>query len=215
MVQEILIGIVRLYKDILSSIPPHISDVVNASILLILIILYSIFTWKFYRSLSKKDIIKLNLSKYNTLKHPFFYKLVAAMFYFVEYIILMPVLIFFWFAILSLVILVLSNELVINQVLMVSAAMVAGVRILSYYEEDLSKDLAKMFPFTMLAIFILNPSFFSVDRVVSNIGEIGNLMTSIFYFLILIISLEILLRIIDLIIGVSIKGKEFVEANEG
>lgn len=187
------------YGTLQSTIPSQYSPVVSLLIFSILIAIYSIFTWKFYRYLSKKNLIKLNLAKYNTSRHPVFSKIFGVMLYFLQYIIILPFLIFFWFGVLALIILLLSEELTINQVIVVSAAIVAAIRILAYYEEDLSKDLAKMFPFTVLAIFILSPGFFSLERVITNLSQIPTLITNIFYFLAFIIILEVTLRILDLI----------------
>ncbi len=125
----------------------------------------------------------------------------------IEYIIIMPALIFFWFSILALIILILSENLGIGQVLMVSAAMVATIRILSYYEEDLSRDIAKIFPFTILAIFILNPQLFSIERITTNLALVPDLFVKIIYFLILIVAIELLLRVLDL-------GMRFMFSNE-
>jgi hypothetical protein len=125
----------------------------------------------------------------------------------IEYIIIMPALIFFWFSILALIILILSENLGIGQVLMVSAAMVATIRILSYYEEDLSRDIAKIFPFTILAIFILNPRLFSIGRKTTNLALVPDLFVKIIYFLILIVAIELLLRVLDL-------GMRFMFSNE-
>ncbi len=187
------------YNNLQSAIPSQYSPIVSLLVFSILIAIYSIFTWKFYRYLSKKNLIELNLAKYNTSNHPIFSKLFGVILYFLQYIIILPFLIFFWFAVLALIILILSEELGINQVIIVSAAIVAAIRILAYYEEDLSKDLAKMFPFTVLAIFILSPGFFSLERVITNLAQVPALVTNIFYFLVFIIILEIILRILDLI----------------
>ncbi len=194
-------GFSSSYKSMLGSLPGHYADLVNIFVFSILIALYSIFTWKFYRFISKKDLLDLNLARYNKVSHPFFRKGLAIVLYFAEYIIILPFLIFFWFAVLALVILLLSEELVINQVLIVAASIVAAIRMLSYYEEDLSMDLAKMFPFTMLVIFILSPSFFSLERIITNLSNIPSLVINIYYFLILIVGLEVILRLIDLTVG--------------
>jgi len=52
----------------------------------------------------------------------------------------------------------------------------------------------------------LNPQFFSLDRVINQLGMIPELFSEIIYFLILIISLELILRMIDLLINLGNKG---------
>lgn len=211
MVNWVVSSLISFYDSLISSLPAQYADMIIVFIFAALISFYAIFTWKFYRFLSKKDLIDINLSRYNTLTQPFFKKLLAAGLYLIEYIIVLPFLIFFWFGVLAILILVLSEELLINQVVIVAAAMVAAIRMLSYYEEDLSKDLAKMFPFTILAIFILSPGFFSLERVLTNLIEIPNFIGNILSFLVLIIGLELILRILDLLKNLLISEKDSVE----
>lgn len=203
---EFVGGLSSGYHELTQSLPVEYSSLLNVFIFAILIALYSLFTWKFYRSLSKKDLLNLNLAQYNRTIHPFTNKFFAIILYLIEYIVILPFLIFFWFAVLSFIILILSEELMASQVIIVSAAMVGAIRILSYYEEDLSKDLAKIFPFTILAIFIVSPSFFSLERIISNLIEIPLFFKSIILFLALIIIIEIILRVIDMIINLFRSG---------
>ncbi|RZD30538.1 hypothetical protein CXT76_02360 [Candidatus Parvarchaeota archaeon] len=205
--QTFLNGIITGYESLTNSLPDKYASLLNVFIFAILISFYAIFTWKFYRYLSKKDLISLNLNRYNRTKHPFLNKFLAVIFYLVEYIIILPIWIFIWFAVLSLLILTLSETTQsLNSIIILSAAMVGAIRILSYYEEDLSKDLAKIFPFSLLTLFLLNPQFFSLDRVIRQLGMIPELFSEIIYFLILIISLELILRMIDLLINLGNKG---------
>ena len=212
-IADFLSGFVDGYSDLFTVLPEEYFSLVNVFIFAVLISLYAVFTWKFYRLLSKKDILSLNLSQYNNVGHPLLKKLVAISLYLIEYIIIMPALIFFWFGILALIILLLSQSLEIGQVIIVSAAMVAAIRILAYYEEDLSKDMAKMFPFTILAIFILSPEFFSLERVANNLTLIPELFTKIMYFLVLIVAIEFLLRLLDLGIRFAFSRKGEPEEN--
>ena len=204
-------GFIEGYAGLISLIPEQYAPILNLLIFSILISLYSLFTWKFYRSLSKKDLIQLDLGKYNSSSHKGLKKLFALILYLIEYIIILPFLIFFWLAILALIILVLSEQQDAKQVLTIAAAIVAAIRILSYYNEDLSKDLAKLFPFTILSIFILTPNFFNFPRIIESLSQIKGFLTSTFYFLIFIIVLELILRFLDLITGISRNKKDDAE----
>lgn len=199
--ETVIASILDGYNNLIGIFPSRHSELGIVFVFALLISLYSIFTWKFYKFLSQKDLISLNLIQYNHFKHPFLHKLWAVVLYTIEYIILLPFLIFFWFGVLALLILVLSENLQINQVIIIAAAMVAAIRILSYYEEDLAKDVAKIFPFTILAIFILNPNFFSLERILTNLVRVPEFVKIIFSFLILIIAIELVLRIIDIIVN--------------
>ena len=125
-------------------------------------VVYSIFIFKFYRFIAKKDVFELNLKQYNKSSHPIIRKTFGIFFYLVEYILLFPLFAFFWFAILTGLLSFLSKNSSIQEILLVSVAVVAVVRATAYYKEDLSKDLAKMLPFALLGIFLVDVSFFTI-----------------------------------------------------
>tara|TARA_Y100000310_G_scaffold339111_1_gene430792 strand:+ start:583 stop:1212 length:630 start_codon:yes stop_codon:yes gene_type:complete len=162
----------------------------------ILILMYSVFIWKFYRFLASRDIIQLNLSQYNYSNHPILEKFAAIGLYALEYLIILPFLVFFWFSILSIFLLVLSESQNTLQILLISAAIIASTRVTSYISEDLSKDLAKILPFTILAAFILGSSFFDSDVVIGKIAQIPSLFDNIITFVVFIFIIEFVFRIL-------------------
>ena len=192
---------VETYTEVMNSLPQHYAAIINLFVFTLLIVIYTIFIWKFYRFLARKDIIKLDLRKYNKLEHPGWRKFLAVILYFAEYIIVLPFIVFFWFAILTFFLILLSKQNV-EAILLISAAIVASVRMTSYYKEDLSKDLAKLFPFTILAVFLLSPDFFSFELLVLQFSKIPSLLSNILYYLFFIIGLEIILRFFEIIFSV-------------
>ena len=52
--------------------------------------------------------------------------------------------------------------------------------------EDLSKDLAKIFPFTVLALFLLKPNFLNVKNLFEKISQIPGLFNNIIIFILFI-----------------------------
>jgi len=161
------------------------------------IVIYSIFVFYFYRFLAKKNIIELNLNQYNQYENPTLVKALAAFFYIIEYIILLPFLTFFWFSIFSTLILLLSKNITIETTLLISAALVASIRITSYVNEDLAKDLAKMLPFTLMAVAITTTGFFDVPVFLNRMSEIPSLFSSIPYYLIFVVIIELIMRITE------------------
>ena len=95
-----------------------------------------------------------------------------------------------------------------------AAIIVAVVRLSCYYKEDLAKDLAKLLPFTLLAIALLNQNFFDLEKILNNISALPSFFNKIIIYLALIIALEIILRFFDFIF--SLFGLEEVntEVNE-
>lgn len=176
--------------------------------------IYAIFVWKFYKTLSKRDLFEINLEKYNlpTVKHKTLGKVGSSIAYIFKYGFVLPIYIFFWFLILSLFLLVLSKEITISHIILTSVVVVSATRVTSYYKEELSNDMAKLIPFALLAILIINPNFFSMETTIARLSEIPNLGSQIIKFLIFSIVLEWILRILYLIkrglSGPKIKTKE-------
>ena len=163
------------------------------------LVIYSIFVFYFYRFLAKKNIISLNLSEYNNYENPTLTKFFAVFLYIIEFIVVLPIVTFFWFTVLAILILVLSEDIAVNTILLISAALVASVRATSYVSEHLSTDLAKMMPFTLIAIAITKPGFFEVQTLLERIASIPSLLTNIPYFIMFIIVIEVIMRIADTI----------------
>ena len=135
--------------------------------------------------------------------------MLAGFFYLLEYIVILPFLIFFWFLIFTFFLLVLTESLPVGTLLIISATIIAAIRMTAYYNEDLSKDLAKLIPFTLLGVSIINPNFFDVSRIISQISEVPQFVTHIVSYLIFIVALEIVLRIFDFAFSIfNLKDEE-------
>ena len=190
-------GLIESYNLFVQSLPQWAQNFISFFLLALLILIYAIFIWKFYRWISTKNLLELNLNKYNKSKHPATAKMVAGGFYLLEYIIILPFLIFFWFLIFTVFLLLLTESLPVSTLLIISATIIAAIRMTAYYNEDLSKDLAKLVPFTLLGVSIVNPNFFNVGRVISQITEIPQFTSHIVSYLIFIVVLEVVLRIFE------------------
>ena len=204
--------IISYYNSFLSMFPLQTQQIIGLLLLTTLIVVYSVFIWKFYRFIAKKNILGLNLSQYNNSSHPFFEKALALIFYILEYIIILPIIIFFWFAVFTLFLIFLTEDVTTKQLLIVSVTIIAAIRVTSYYSEDLSKDLAKLLPFTLLAVAILKPGFFDIERIISQMTELPGFIEHIVVYLIFIIILESILRFFDFLF--SLFGIEEIEAPE-
>jgi len=158
-------------------------------------VLYGVFIFKFYRFLGRKDIFKLNLrEKYGVQK--FF----GGIWYAIEHLLLFPVAVFLWFAVVSVLLMILAKNQTTSGILLISMALVATIRITAYYHEDLSKDLAKMLPFALLGVFLIDISFFSWSTSWELVKGIPGQWMTIMYYLVFIIALELVLRIVSFFI---------------
>ncbi len=198
-VGDFLNEIAVIYSNFLDILPPWTKIFVNLLLLVFVVVIYAIFFWKFYRFVSKKNILELNLNQYNKFSHPFLAKVAGGMFYFIEYILFMPFLIFFWFAVFTVFMLLLTEGFETSSLLVISAVIVGAIRMTSYYREDISKEISKFFPLALLGIAMTKPGFFNFERILENISQIPNFANEIAYYLLFIISLEIFLRAFDLL----------------
>jgi len=195
----VLTDLSEAYTAFISTLPNWAQNFISLFLLVLLVVIYDILIWKFYRWIATKNIIELNLNKYNKSEHPFLAKVLAGFFYFLEYIIIIPFLIFIWFGVFTFFLIVLTDKLEVSALLIVSATIIAAIRMTSYYKEELAKDLAKLLPFTLLAVSIINPNFFNIDRIISQISQLPSFFSQILIYLLFIVILEIILRFFDFI----------------
>jgi len=166
------------------------------------ITIYALVIWKFYRSISKRDLFKLDLSKYEWYgdsKWKRAKKAWEVFLYILKYGIIFPIYVFIWFSILAIFIFLLSKTATIEHVLFISIAVVSATRITSYYKEELSADIAKLLPFVLLGVFIVDPNFFSISLLYERITEVSRLGPNLLTFLAFSVILEWFLRIAYLI----------------
>ena len=191
--------IIEVYNGFINQLPEFAKLSINLFLLILVVVVYSVFIWKLYRFIATKNIFGLNLNKYNRSEHPFIAKTLAGILYFIEYILILPFLIFIWFAVFTIFLILLTQNLTVDQILLVSAMIIGAIRVSCYYSEDLAKDLAKLLPFTLLAITILNPNFFDFARIISHISQIPEFFSSIIIYMSFIVILEVILRLFDFI----------------
>ncbi len=213
-VTETLTG---LYDSFIKGLPDPVPTFVTLLILTIIIAVYSVFIWKFYNFISTKNVLSLDLKKLNKLEHPVSAKILASLFYVLEYLIILPILIFFWFAFFTALLTVLSKELPANAIILISAMIIAAVRVTAYipkYGESVSGEIAKIVPFTLLGISLTNPNFFKIDEIFLQFNKVLPLINDIWIYLFFIIALEFLLRIIFSIASIFRSKEKESETSE-
>ncbi len=156
-------------------------------------VLYTIFIWHFYRFVSQRDIFPINLKSYMPVKTQILHILA----YIFEYLVFFPILVFGWFLIFSAFMILLARGIEIGTIFAMSMALVATIRITSYYNEDLSRDVGKLIPLALLAIFIISPSLFSMELLKERFSEVPKFYLDIVRFAVITISIEWMLRIVN------------------
>ena len=87
----------------------------------------------------------------------------------------------------------------LDGILLVSMAVVGSIRVASYYNEALSTDLAKILPFALLGILLIDSSIVSLSGALENLNAALALWETMLYYLLAIVALEFVLRIVSTI----------------
>jgi len=183
--------------------------VLKPAILFIIgMVVYAVFIFKFYRFVAKKDIFELDLEKYATLPLGFLREFFSIIAYFVKYILIFPVFTFFWFLMFTVLLGFLAKDQMVANTLLVSISVVSTIRITSYYDEDLSKDLSKMLPFALLAVFLVDIKYFSASTAFDILKQLPSMWKTMAYYLLFVMALEFVLRIGNLMLKPFMKDKE-------
>ncbi len=177
------------------SFPDFIATVKPLTIFVIGVLIYVIFIFKFYRSIAKKDIVKLDLEKYVDVPGDPHRKTKMILLNFLENFILTPIAVLAWVGIVAFIMLFLAENYTADMLLITSVATVAVIRAATYYNEDLSIELAKVLPFTLLAILIFDASQFSIENSLLVATQLPVLWKNIMYYLLFAMGLEIIMRI--------------------
>ena len=156
---------------------------------------YGVFIWHFYRLISRREIVSLNLNKYDTDGK----KITSLIVYVTKYVIVFPLVITAWFFVYSLFMFFLAPEIPQDFVFLVVISLVVAIRIAAYYKEDLSKDLAKMIPFALLGIFLVNTSLFTLEQFVERLDNFIPFLGKISAFVVFAVGVEAVLRALFLI----------------
>ena len=155
---------------------------------------YSVFVFNFYRFIALRDMFSFDVSRFEGSRYRSVREIIHVFSYIAKYLIVFPMFAFFWFAVLTLMLTFLSESRDISDTLLIALATVSAIRFSAYYNEDLSRDLAKILPFAILALFLIDASFFNLSDSLVNLQGVDNHRETIVYYLLFLIGLELVLR---------------------
>tara|TARA_X000001036_G_C20320780_1_gene660395 strand:- start:46 stop:675 length:630 start_codon:yes stop_codon:yes gene_type:complete len=161
------------------------------------IVLYSTFVFKFYRFLAKKDLIDADFSQYSEGFTGFMKRFVDGVLLIVQNILFAPFLISFWVLILAVILTLLSGGDDLYWNVLVATSVVGSVRVISYFSEDLARDVAKMLPFAVLGVFLVDTGSFNWDAVSILWGQLDDFAISFASSMTLVVLVETVLRILS------------------
>ena len=159
--------------------------------------IYAIIIFNLYRFMSRKNIFNLDFSKYEESGHPALRKILHLIFYLAKYLLIFPLFAFFWFGVLVVMVAFLSKTKEVEDLLLIAMAVLTSVRVTSYYTEDLSRDIAKMLPFALLGIFLIDLRYFDLSSSTGLLNQVADEWRSIFYYWVFVVLLELVLRVTE------------------
>ncbi len=168
-----------------------------AAIFAVGVAIYAVVIFNLYRFMSRRNIFNLDFSKYEESRHAALRKTLHFFFYVAKYILLFPLFAFFWFGVLVVMVAFLSKTKEVEDLLLIAMAVLTAVRVTSYYTEDLSRDIAKMLPFALLGIFLIDLNYFDLSTSTELLNRVGAEWESIFYYWIFVVLLELVLRVTE------------------
>ena len=112
-----------------------------------------------------------------------------------KYILLFPLVAFAWFGVLVVMVAFLSKTGEVQDLLLIAMAVLSSIRVTSYYTEDLSRDIAKILPFALLGIFLIDLNYFQIEESLALLEVVGTEWRIIVYFWLFIVALELVLRV--------------------
>ena len=169
--------------------------------------LYAVFIFKFYRFVAARDMFALDLSRYEESRYRWVRRLLHFVMYVAKYLIVFPAFAFFWFAVLTLILTFLSKDRAIADILLIALATVTTIRATAYYNEDLSRDVAKILPFAVLALFVIDASFFDIAESLEVLRDANDVREDILYYLVFLVVVEFTLRLLLGIVAALFRGR--------
>ncbi|MCY4475678.1 MAG: hypothetical protein OXC83_09640 [Chloroflexi bacterium] len=176
------------------SIQDAIDMLQPVAIYVIGIAVYAVFVFNFYRFVALRDMFAFDVYRYEESRHRAIRSFIHVVAYILKYLIVFPMFAFFWFAVLTLMLTFMSEGRDISDTLLIALATVSAIRFSAYYDEDLSRDLAKILPFALLALFLIDASFFNFGDSLEKLEDVGDHAEAIVYYLVFLIALELVLR---------------------
>ena len=162
---------------------------------IIAIAAYSGFVFMFYRLLAKRDLLTLDLKRYEDSMTGRIRVFFRSLLFVAQYVLFIPILIGFWTVVMATILTLLSDSSDHSRNAMIATSVVGAVRILAYWTEDLSRDVAKMLPFAVLGVFLVGSTsvnFSEFKALYSNLPELADAYLN---SLILLSILETVLRV--------------------
>ncbi|MEM4719604.1 MAG: hypothetical protein QXG18_01945 [Candidatus Pacearchaeota archaeon] len=160
------------------------------------ITIYTFFVYYTCLVFSKKNLLDFNLMKFIN-RDSFSSSLLGFSLYILEYLVIIPIFVFLWFAFYSMFLFSMANNLKMEEILIISSSFISSIRAISFFNEKLSRDIAFILPFTFLVMVLIGDKSISLHLLIEKFSQINQLINILPVFLIFIFLIEMIFRIIE------------------
>lgn len=158
--------------------------------------------WYFYhKQLSRKDLFDIPRIDSNSR----FVNLINRCVYFFKYILIFPLYSFIWFLIFSFLLVLIAKSRPISEIMFFGIIIVSVTRISAYVSSKLAEDMAKLLPWALIIVFLMDPQSITVESAQASFNSFVQEIPKVAKYLIFIAFVEWSLRIGNWMIG---SGKE-------
>ena len=165
--------------------------------------LYTAIVGSFYNFISKRELYKLRTSKRGGWLGEIS-RMGGVALMVLNYTLVFPLITFAWFALISASIYIISDTASLEAVFLITISILISVRLLAYYRESISVDLAKILPLALLGVFIVDHAEYSVELVRQKIALLVAAAPAFLPYLAYAVVLEWSLKIFSTLIGIAL-----------
>lgn len=122
------------------------------------------------------------------------------------YLALYPLVTFAYFAFLSVSLFFLAKGQTVATILLSSMAIVVGIRTSAYLSSNLSRDVAKLLPLSLLGVFIIEPGYFDWGVAWAKFADAVALWPLLVRYFLLLALVEVALRAIEVAWHAGVRG---------
>lgn len=152
----------------------------------------SLVSWYiYYKQLARRDLFEIPKISLKSR----FANVIDRIIYFLKYLLIFPLYSFIWFLVFSFFLFVLSKTRPIEDILFLGIIVVAATRMGAYASEKLAEDMAKVLPWTLIVIFLIDPKAITLETFSSSFPVLLSQLPNVAKYLLFIIVLEWVLRI--------------------
>ena len=152
----------------------------------------SFIAWFIYsKQLAKRDLFEVPQIKAERKIANFLNRII----YFLKYLLVFPAYSFMWFPIFSFLMFLLSKSRPIQDIFYFGIVVVAATRVGAYVSERLAEDMAKLLPWSLILIFLIDPAAVTLEGAIESFTTFMQYVPQVAKYLLFIIFIEWILRI--------------------